>query len=336
MLQTFKGFLTQTFLGSCAAKCVQPGGDFGGKVGQWYANDSVSFNSEEYESHKAKATLSGLHWNATTFQVEQHDAPKHSLLTFPSPVDTGDDVNDRVVMEWYPAKELDGVSPVDGPAPAMLIIHEYAKKIVVGRMIAKELAAHGLHAFMVQLPHFGQRLSPKSYEADAALALKQGVMDARRGLDVIASLPDVDSTRISLQGISLGGFVASTVAGLDNKPHKLFVYMAGGNLASVLIKGKKDAQGFKRILNTAGLKDDVIEGALDAVEPLHLARRISSEKVWLYSGIRDDVVPPQCSKSLADAIGMDDRQHIKLNADHYSGFFQLPSVLGSIAKEASR
>jgi hypothetical protein len=51
----------------------------------------------------------------------------------------------------------------------------------------------------------------------------------------------------------------------------------------------------------------------------------------LYSGKFDDVVPPENSKQFAVAAGLPASHHIEMEADHYSGIFQLPTVLKHIA-----
>jgi hypothetical protein len=50
----------------------------------------------------------------------------------------------------------------------------------------------------------------------------------------------------------------------------------------------------------------------------------------LYSGQYDDVVPPACSKALAEAANLPDGHHIEMAADHYSGILYLPAVIAQI------
>jgi hypothetical protein len=64
---------------------------------------------------------------------------------------------------------------------------------------------------------------------------------------------------------------------------------------------------------------------------MNFAHRINPNRVWLYSGKYDDVVPPRNSKLFADAAKLNGH-HIELEADHYSGALMLPSVLRDIAR----
>lgn len=300
--------------------------------------DSVSFQIDAGSSDEVARTLKGLQWNSKTFEVTAFKEGKQDFLRFPSPLKTGNDQNDQVILEWYRASPNSGASNagLDGnvKVPAILLVHESGRKMPVGRMIARGFGVHGLHAFMIHLPHYGKRLDENNKKVDAALALKQSVMDVRRALDAIAAIPEVDPNRISLQGTSLGGFVAATAAGIDDKPYKVFMLLARGDLASVMSNGQKDAQKFKRKLLEAGLTEKQVLDALDAVEPLHMAHRISKEKAWLYAGRYDDVVPLKNSELLAQAIGLSESHFIRMDANHYSGILLLPTILEDMSKEA--
>lgn len=296
----------------------------------WKAMDSIPGVAMDPDT-KAQETLGGLLWSKGEFSVDVEKEADKLFLRFPSPIQTKNTVNDRVALEWFPAK---GASHESQSLPATLVVHESGKGMAVGKMIARGLASHGVHAFLIHLPHYGVRRDAGADQADPALALKQSIADVRRGLDVLAACPGIDPSRISLQGTSLGGFVAATTAGLDNRPSRLIILLAGGDLKSVVRDGKKDAQGFRKRMLDRGLDDMAIDQALDAVEPLHLAHRISPKQTWLYSGKYDDVVPPRSSKLFADAAKLPESQHIELEADHYSGALMLPSIVKQIASIA--
>lgn len=293
----------------------------------WRVKDSIPSVAQDTNA-KAQETLRGLLWSGTDFSVDVEKLEDKVFLRFPSPINTNNLVNDRVALEWFPAKKA---SDGNQPLPATLVVHESGKGMTVGKMIARGLASHGVHTFLIHLPHYGVRRDEGANQADPALALRQSIADVRRGLDALAGCPGVDPSRISLQGTSLGGFVAATTAGLDNRPSRLIVLLAGGDLKSVVRDGKKDAQGFRKQMIERGLDDKAIEQALDAVEPLHLAHRISPQHAWLYSGKYDDVVPPRSSKLFAEAANLPEGQHIELEADHYSGALMLPSIVQQIA-----
>lgn len=283
----------------------------------------------------AQECLNGLCWTPDKFQVtlEPSDGKNGDwLVRFPSPLQTGDQVNDRVAMEWYMAKDANK-NPVR--APAAVIVHESGSGMTVGRIIAAALGRKGIHAFMIQLPHYGNRRGPNGKPTGDKLvsALRQGILDVRRGRDAVASIPWVENDRISLQGTSLGGFVASTTAGVEPCFHRVILLLSGGDLYSVMTNGKKDAAKMKEELQKNGITLEQMRENLRTIEPLRLAHRLNPGKTWLYSGEYDDVVPLENAKMLAKKIPLEESHHIIMQADHYSGAVMLPTIVQQMAEQ---
>ena len=279
----------------------------------------------------AELCLAGLRWVPGPFAVDVRpavDGRGDSLLCFPSPHPAGDAAHDRVSMEWYAARDDSG-QPIR--APAVVVVHESGRSMPVGRMIARGLQSHGLHAMMIHLPGYGQRRSPLSDKPEMILAsLRQGIADVRRARDAVAALPLVDTSRIGVQGTSLGGFVTSTVVGLDAGFDRGFILLAGGRLDQVVLQGKKDAAKIRQQLASLGIDDAQIVELARPIEPLRLAHRIRPQQTWLYNGMFDDVVPRASSYALAQAAKLPEGHHIELMADHYTGIIFLPVVLQQI------
>ncbi|MEZ6043153.1 MAG: prolyl oligopeptidase family serine peptidase [Planctomycetaceae bacterium] len=290
------------------------------------ANDSLQCQQEA--NADARDCLEGLAWRSTDFSVVLEKPDKQSgdrLVRFPSPRPVGNATNDLVAMEWYIAADVSGKIKV---APAVVVVHESGRNMTVGRIIAKGFRAKGMHAFLLQLPGYGARRVPLPDEATRMLpALRQGIADTRRAYDAVAALPWVRKDRIALQGTSLGGFVTATVAGLDDSYDRIFILLAGGNLHEVVLHGAKDAAKARQKLEAAGVTEEQIIKMARVVEPLRVAHRLQPEKVWLFSGTNDDVVPPSCSLALASAAALPVDHHIQLPADHYSGAIFLPIII---------
>jgi cephalosporin-C deacetylase-like acetyl esterase len=198
-------------------------------------------------------------------------------------------------------------------------------------MIARSLGGQGLHAFLINLPGYGPRRVEELKSVERLLpALQQGIADVRRARDAVVALPVVDDSAIGLQGTSLGGFVAATVAGLDDGYDRVFILLAGGNLKDVVMQGSEDAAKTRKKLLDAGITEEQIVEYARHVEPLRLAHRIDATSTWLYSGKYDNVVPPKCSLALAKAAALPEGHHIEMPCDHYSGILQLPQVMQQI------
>lgn len=276
----------------------------------------------------ARNCLEALAWEPSKFEVTLQAAEEEHqgdlLVRFPSARPVGDATNDLAAMEWYQARDAAG-SAIE--APAAVIVHESGSGMTVGRLIAKSLRSKGIHTFMLQLPYYGVRRESERPQGERLVeTLCQGIADARRARDAVAALPLVDTSRIALQGTSLGGFVVATTAGLDRGYHSVFILLAGGDLAGVLTNGKKDAQKVRQAMLAGGMGEAEFRAMLSRIEPLRLAHRIDAQRTWLFSGSYDDVVPPHNSDLLAAAVQLPDGHHVKLLANHYSGIIFLPMI----------
>lgn len=286
------------------------------------------------DDQDAADCLRGLTWDRETFSVSVDSAEEgrgDRIVRFPSPVRVSVSPSGAspVAMEWYAARD-DAGHPC--PAPAIVVVHESGRGMTVGRLFARGFHAQGVHAFLIHLPGYGDRSADRSDRPDAVLLrMKQGIADVRRARDAVAALPLVDAARVGLQGTSLGGFVAATVAGVDSGFQQTFIVLAGGNLHDVILSGRRDAEKARERLFEAGLDAAAIRRLTRPIEPLRLAHRIRPECTWLYTGRYDDVVPPRCSDALAAAARLPPEHHIRLPADHYSGIVFLPTIILDIS-----
>lgn len=294
------------------------------------ATDSLNCATDANED--ASRCLADLSWTPTAFEVHLEAAEPGCgdwLVRFPSARPQGDAVIDLASMEWFAARDRQGTLV---RAPAIVVVHESGRAMTVGRIMARGLSSQGVHALMLHLPGYGARRNDEAAGAKRGLpSLQQAIADARRARDAVAALPVVDPTVIGLQGTSLGGFVTATTAGLDHGYNRVFILLAGGNLHDVVLHGAKDAAKTREKLAAAGVSVDQIIELARQVEPLRLAHRLRPAETWLYSGKRDDVVPPACSTALAQAAKLPADHHIELDADHYSGIIYLPQIVQAIA-----
>jgi dienelactone hydrolase len=285
-----------------------------------------------------RACLNGLTWEPQTFEVTcQREttagAAHQAVLRFPSPIETGNADNDRVAVLWYqPPKPV-----TDRPGPALVVVHESGSSMPVGKLFARMFAGHGVHAFLVQLPNYGlRRTANRKPSGDQFLvAMRQGIADVRRARDAVAGLPGVDPQRISVQGTSLGGFVASTAAGLDRGFEQVFIMVAGGDLYGMLERGEREAAELRERLEKAGFTGDKLRELMWAVEPTRLAARLNAQATWLYSAEYDTVVPMANALALKNAAGLADDHHIRLPGDHVTTIIYLPIILDHVIKRIS-
>jgi dienelactone hydrolase len=297
------------------------------------ARDSLQIDADP--SPDAEECLQGLRWNpeefTVTVDVHTGDGP-YAWVRFPSPVPSGDETNDLVALEWYAPKNPEGglIS-----APAVVVVHESGSRMEVGRLFAKALYAKGFHAFMIQLPYYGLRRPKNLDTSDGSrflTVMKQAIADVRRARDAVAALPQVAPRRVSLQGTSLGGFVAATTAGLDRGYDQVFIMVAGGDLPGLIMSGQREAAELRNRLARAGYEGDKLRSLLHAIEPTRLAHRIDAERLWLYTAKDDQVVPRSSSLALLKAAGLADDHHVELWGDHYRVIVYFPVIVDHMTR----
>ncbi|MBL8812834.1 MAG: hypothetical protein JNM43_21895 [Planctomycetaceae bacterium] len=329
----FSTLLSLLVFGLCSLHTENVCGGEIPKVGSTFAaKDSLKLDTDT--AADAQDCLKGLRWNPGDFKVQCEAAQGDRgdlLIRFPSPMPSGDAINDNVSMEWYVARD-ENKQPKT--ARCVVVVHESGRGMTVGRIFARGLQSQGLHTFLIHLPGYGARRTPRADQPEQLLSgMQQAVCDVRRARDAVSSLPLIDSSVVGIQGTSLGGFITATTGGLDDGYGGVFILLAGGNLHDVVLQGKKDAAKVREKLEAIGITGDKIRDLARPVEPLRLAHRLHPESTWLYSGKYDDVVPPECSFALAKAASLPAGHHIEMPADHYSGVIFLPAVIAEIGQK---
>ncbi len=277
----------------------------------------------------ARQLLEALTYSPTEFGVrcEQRQIGTrgtwHSLVMFPSPKPSARPQNDRVVLEWYPAKGSDR----DAVRPAMLVMHILDGRMRVARSIATAFANRGVHAFVMHMPEYGQRATGRRRDAKSFLVnAQQAVADARRAYDAIAALPGVDPGAIGIQGTSLGGFIAALASSVDGCFDQSFLMLAGGGLVDMFRNGRRDTAKIRAAMLAAGLSSEAIDGMVRAIDPLRLAHRLDPRSTWLYSAVADTVVPAANARLLGEAAKLGAEHHLWYPGNHYTVVLQLPRV----------
>jgi hypothetical protein len=264
-----------------------------------------------------REVISSFAWEPETFTAVTADEGDADLaIKFPSPKPQGNPHWDTAILDWHFARDRIGRIKT---APAVVVLDILQGGNLVAGYIARTLSKNGLHAFILHLPQNGRRMKPGAkHDWNYFLpSLRQGASDARRARDVVASLPMV-SGGVSLQGTSLGGFVATMAGSIDGCFDSTILALTGGDVYGVLSNGRMDAARVREQLRTVGFTDTKLRDWLWQIEPLRIAHRLRAKRTWLFSARYDQVVPAKHGKMLAQAIDLEWSHHRQLAGCHYT------------------
>jgi dienelactone hydrolase len=147
---------------------------------------------------------------------------------------------------------------------------------------ALELASHGATAFLITPPSSTTPATGK----DAAERLHSyhdtvvaDVVAARRAVDVLAELKQVDPKKIGLVGWSAGALTGAILAGAEPRLRAVVLLSAGAATVDDFVAKAPDS-----------LKDDV-RTTLEPIDPLRWIAKAHGSRLLLQNGTKDTVVP---------------------------------------------
>jgi cephalosporin-C deacetylase-like acetyl esterase len=251
-----------------------------------------------------------------------------SRLTFPSPIETPDVVNNTVHAEYF--------APLghEGKRPGVIVLHILGADFPLSRYVAARLADRGVAALFVKLPYYGERRpaqgapSTKRFLSSdierTVTAMRQGVCDVRRAAGWLASRDGIDSERLGVTGISLGGIVSSLAASVDPSIREGVFLLAGGDLSRILWTMPEGA-AFRAWWTGSGRTEADLKALTDPFDPMFYAHRLAGKRVLIIAGKVDEVVPPASTLVLWEAAG---RPPIRwYDCGHYSAAgYLLPGI----------
>lgn len=164
----------------------------------------------------------------------------------------------------------------DGPYPAVLIqtSYPYSEEPMISVGDAQTLADAGYACLMVDLP---QQRDLTAYHTGRAMhdvrEYVRTVIDLRRGIDLLASLPQVDGGRIGFMGEDTAGSLGAILAGVDDRIKAYALALTGGYVSTLLAWDTRP--GGEHYLTSGGalpLKGAAMaryEAQMSVVDPVH-------------------------------------------------------------------
>jgi cephalosporin-C deacetylase-like acetyl esterase len=225
-----------------------------------------------------------------------------SEVTFPSPVETAFEANNTVHCEYFRP-----LSP--GKHRAVIVLHILGGDFNLSRLFARQLAQGGVAALFLKLPYYGPRrpegarvrmISENPRETVAGM--RQGILDVRRGVAWLAAQEEVDDAGLGVFGISLGGITSALALAIEPRLSMGCFMLAGGDVAKVAWDKPELAKLRDRWSNQGGTKQEFFD-LLRSIDPATYAERARGKKMLMLNALHDEVIPPECTKSLWHALG---------------------------------
>jgi len=205
--------------------------------------------------------------------------------------------------------------------PAVALFHGFTgTKIEPHRIfvkMARRLMFHGIAAL-----RFDFRGSGESEGDFVDMTVEGEISDALRALDFLQAQPEIDSDRLGVLGLSLGGLVAACVAGRDARVKSLALWAPLGLVEEVSFMGEEDQQSAQQQLAERGFIDwggnclgaDFIEG-FPKVNPLKEVACYRGSALIIH-GTRDQVLSLQNALAYQLAIPGQAELHLVRGANH--------------------
>jgi dienelactone hydrolase len=194
-------------------------------------------------------------------------------------------------LERVPAFLL--LPPGKGPYPAVIYLHGQGGDRLEMLYTASWLAGRRAVALTVESPYspnraieLGPGVEGLRKERDRTV---QQIVELRRAVDLLQSLPQVDDDKIGFVGYSAGARTGAILAGVEPRIHA-FVFMSGGE------------DSVDEFMSLVSKEDqDKVRPLLEDTDGLKYIARASPSKLFFQAGRRDKVVPRDALETLIRA-----------------------------------
>jgi dienelactone hydrolase len=239
-------------------------------------------------------------WEARQIAVTDNLDVWH--VTFPSPVKTSEVQNNLVHCEYYRSLRA-------GPRPGVIVLHILGGDFPLSRLFCNALAQHGVNALFVKMPYYGPRRDPMSSRRmvspdprETVSGMTQAVLDIRCATAWLASQPEIDTARLGIFGISLGGITAALAATSEPRLQNVCLLLAGGDIGQAGWESPELRPVRERWLAQGGTREQFLD-ALKAVDPVGYAAAARGKRILMLNACDDEIIPRACTQSLWKAFG---------------------------------
>jgi hypothetical protein len=203
-------------------------------------------------------------------------------------------------LEFYRAK---GASPLN-PRPLVLMTPP-TKAAFAARYLAGHFARRGVQAAVIVPEKF--LLETHLTPAEVEVRFRDAVVAARMALRVLLEMNEVDARQVHYLGVSAGGIFGGVLLAVEPSIRRAALVLPGGDLPRVLKESEESSVVAYRVAWKArGVDPDTLgrQFARDVhTDPQRLARFVEPNRLLLFLGASDTVVPVATGLSLRAALG---------------------------------
>jgi dienelactone hydrolase len=212
-------------------------------------------------------------------------------------VDGSDDAS-VITLEYYE-------QTAESPAPVVLLLPILNGKKHLMRPFATHFAKNGYAAVIIDNV---QRKTLLQDLSDPESAIRQIIEQHRRVIDWAQTRPELDVSRLSVFGASLGGFNALYLAAVDDRVDAAAIALVGGSLAQVLVNSneRRIAEAVSAAREDMGFDADQFAAYLDEkieTDTLVVARHVNAERMHMTLALYDKAVRYENQQELHAAMG---------------------------------
>jgi alpha-beta hydrolase superfamily lysophospholipase len=202
-----------------------------------------------------------------------------------------------------------------------------APNVWIETRFVERFARDGMVVMWLAMPtQFHRRPDPSEPSGQVFLArtpkrlaanFRQSILDARRGLGVLAARPEADPARLAVFGISLGALVGSLVYSTDPRPRYAVFLLGGADMPSLVLNGSLTGPFARKM----GLKPEELRAAWTGLDALDFRAANAGKPVLLVNASWDTVIPHANALRLAEAFPA--ARQVWLPFGHYSSILHL-------------
>jgi dienelactone hydrolase len=236
-------------------------------------------------------------------------------VTFPSAVTTPHENNNTVYCEYF-------LPQSDKPVPAVIVLHILGGDFNLSRLFCAGLAEKGVAALFLKMPYYGPRQQPgvkrrmiSPDPQETVEGMTQAILDIRRATAFLATQKEIDSERLGVFGISLGGITGSLALTAEPRLKNGCFLLAGGDLGKVAWRSKELAKIREQWIAKGG-NEQGFRDVLTVIDPVRYAKNVRGRRILMLNAKTDEVIPKECTESLWEAFGKPDI--VWYEGGHYS------------------